>query len=387
MLEGLAETIFKAAGFDVQRNVCVMGYEIDLLVKFGDRTLLIECKQYEKSYLPVKNLIFQWKGKNEVLNADRVILIIYGVDISDEENNLANECGIQILGIKELNEFLSIINDRERLCAEILKVVNLKERDIAETNEKIFKKLIWKTLLSGKSEISEDERFSVFRQALRYRIITNLKEFGSTPKLRENHIDFFENVIKETETKRKLLIFKVRSKLSERIIWDDIKNKIMQLKPFSNEIDSKYLGYMQRIEEGFQEYFDWFTYNKEEMHRKLITERLLGLESDKHAIFRTVQVQEFEAPRIKINHIIFNESAIGDIKILEWILTDLAYDFVDTINEKNNKIKELHWYPASLQETVEYTCRILYEYFGIKRSDKLLDKSLLTSDEFYNIKN
>lgn len=51
-----------------------------------------------------------------------------------------------------------------------------------------------------------------------------------------------------------------------------------------------------------------------------------------------------------------------------------------------NKIKELHWYPASLQETIEYTCRILYEYFGIKRSDKLLDKSLLTSDEFYNIK-
>jgi hypothetical protein len=193
-----------------------------------------------------------------------------------------------------------------KLCADILKVINLKERDIAETNEKIFKKLIWKALLSEKFQVSEEKKFSVFRQALRHRIITNLKEFGSTPKLRESHIDFFENVIKETETKRKLLIFKMRSKLSERIIWDDIKNKIMQLKPFSIEINSKYLGYMQRIEEGFQEYFDWFTSDKEEMHRKLITERLLGLESDKYAIFCTVQ--EFEAPRIKINHIIFGDS-------------------------------------------------------------------------------
>ncbi len=72
MLEELVEMIFKRAGFEVNRNKKILGFEIDNYVSFGDRSIIVECKQYEQSYLPVRNLVLEWKGKNDIIGADGV---------------------------------------------------------------------------------------------------------------------------------------------------------------------------------------------------------------------------------------------------------------------------------------------------------------------------
>ena len=379
MLEDLAEMIFKSAGFEVIRNRYFVGYEIDLMVTFGDRNFIIECKQYEKSYLPVKNLILQWKGKNEIINADGVILIIYGVNITEDEKTLAQSCGIHIWTDERLNSFLRLINDDVALLSEVLKVLELKEKDIAETNERSLKELIWRAVLSNKREVAEEDMYGFFRKALRRRIITNLKEFGSTPQVREKHFHFFENVIKETETKKFLLIFKEKLKLSEKSIWEDIKVKIKELKPFDEETNNKYLAYMKSLERGFIECTKWFYNPLEDFHRKLIFERISSMQAGENALFYSEQKIEQQSISFKNRQIILTESVIKDLKILEWILTDLDYQIVKETDQAG-KIsgRYIYWNPANLEEATDYIVRIFYEYFGVKPEHKLLDKSLIS---------
>jgi len=367
MLENLVENIFKSAGFEVKRNIFLKGFEIDVLVSFGDRTLLVECKQYEKSYLPVTNLILQWKAKNEIIKADGVILVIYGVDISENNLDLAIKYGIQIWSINELDYFLGFINEKEKLCAALLEQLELKERDIAETNASKLKKLIWTSLLSGSPTISDEKKYKVFRTALRSRIITNLKEFGSTAEIRQAHIEFFEKMVKKQEEIKSvwLLIFRstIIHKHSNREIWEDIKGKLKELKPFDEETNLKYIGYMERLEQGFNEYYDWFLEDRMESNRKLLTERILNLVPGEYAIFA---IANRIVMRVCNYEIIFGQSAIKNINILEWILTNRNYEIVNDVSESGATLvgQKLHWYPESAEETVEYLCRILYEYFG-----------------------
>ena len=373
MLEGLVENILKSAGFEVQRNTFLMGFEIDVLASFGDRTILFECKQYERSYLPVKNLIFQWKGKNELIKADCAILVIYGIEISDEDLKLARDCEIQIWGIQELNHFLTLINDKEKLCSGILAKLELKERDIAETNELTLKSIIMETILTGGTSVPEETKSGVFRKALRNRIITNLKEYGSTAEVRAKHIDFFENVIKDIKIK-KVLLFKFKKKLSNKQVWEDITNKLNELKPFDDETNSKYIDYIRRLEEGFQEYEQWFLQDKRYTHQRLIATRISTLGAEE---FAELRISDKESIGVRNEEIKFDESKIKELNILEWILTDLNYQVVEVFDEKKRLTRrELHWYPGNFEETVEYVCRLLYEYYGIQTTDKLIDYSL-----------
>lgn len=372
MLETLVENIFQAAGFDVEKNVYRSGFEIDVLAYFGDRTLIIECKQYEKSYLPVKNLILQWKGKNEIIKADKVIFVIYGIDIKEEEVAMAQDYNIIIWGIRELNYFLGLINNRANLCSQILEFLKLRERDIAETNEILLKKMIAETALSGQKFIPVEYIYKNFRKALRNRIITRLKEFGSSEDVRFNHIQFFENIIK-TKKVEKFLIFSYQSALSNKQIWEDIKKKLIDLNHFEKEINIRYLNYMERLEQGLKEYQDWFFEDIEKTHYRLINFMLANMMTSDLAKIKI----ENETLYIKNGLIVMPESKIKDISILEWILTDQNYKIIFKRDDISNSVKkEIHWYPDSLEETVEYTCRLLHEYFGIKLEDKIIVHNL-----------
>ncbi|MFC1530063.1 restriction endonuclease [Gemmatimonadota bacterium] len=375
MLEEMVENIFSSAGFDVKRNKYYMGYEIDVLASFGDRNIIIECKQYEKSSLTVRNLVLLWKGKNEIINADVVVLMLYGVNVPDEAYTLAEEFNIQIWGMDDLNSLLPLINQKDKLCADLIKKLDIKERDIADIHEKSLKELIWYPALRGR-DITEDMRFERYRKILRDRLITNLKQYGSTPEEREQHVNYFEHVIKETKVK-KVLIFKMKSKLSQRAIWEDTKEKLATTRPFDSEISSKYLGYMKRIEEGYKEYYQWFHDDKSKRHRRLISERLLRLHGGGHAQFKAPAFSQVDVVLARNNEIVLDRSNIQQINILEWILTDKDYEMVERQNEQGTTVyKMLHWYPTTHGETVEYVCRLFHEYFGVSPESPIVDMSL-----------
>lgn len=78
LLEKNIEQILKLSGFNPKRNVIYKGYEIDVYLKYKNVNICIECKQYEKSGLTVRNLIHQWDSKNKELAKK------YGIIIWDE---------------------------------------------------------------------------------------------------------------------------------------------------------------------------------------------------------------------------------------------------------------------------------------------------------------
>lgn len=379
MLEELVAMIFRAAGFEVTKNKYFGGFEVDNYVSFGDRNIIIECKQYEKTYLPVKSLILEWKGKNEIIKADGVLFVIYGVNVTEEEQNLARQCGIRIWGIDEMEDFLPLLNDREKLLHELLNRLDIKERDIAETNEVLLKDVICKAILTGQKNIPEEVIYKIFRRALRYRIITNLKQYGSTASLREKHIQFFENVVKETKT-RKVFIFKFTAKMSQKEIWADTYNKLKSLKPFDEAINSRYIHYMQRLEEGFKQYLKWFNSDPDDRHRKLLYVRLYNRLAEKVSEFYLSDNPE-NSLKVKALDIILDVNKVADLNILEWILTDMAHETKVFFDEKGNIIrKEIHWHHSNFNELLENALRVLYEYFGANPASVILDSSLSYDD-------
>lgn len=87
VLEKNVEYLFKVAGFITQRNIRLANYQIDVLAKFGDRQIVIECKNYQNSNLTVRNIIHQWHSKNEIIKANKILLVIYGVSIKNNDRN------------------------------------------------------------------------------------------------------------------------------------------------------------------------------------------------------------------------------------------------------------------------------------------------------------
>ena len=97
------------------------------------------------------------------------------------------------------------------------------------------------------------------------------------------HLNFFENVVEDTK-KEKFLIFKIKKKMTQKEIWEDTKNKLNTLKPFSDETNSKYLNYMVRLEDGFNEFYNWFIQDEGSKHRKIIYHKLANA-GDKKVTF------------------------------------------------------------------------------------------------------
>nr|NIO37643.1 hypothetical protein [Candidatus Bathyarchaeota archaeon] len=70
LLEKDVARLFKLVGLEPKLNEKIDDYEIDVLVIYRGVRLGIECKQYERSSLTVKNLIHEWDSKNKELKLD-----------------------------------------------------------------------------------------------------------------------------------------------------------------------------------------------------------------------------------------------------------------------------------------------------------------------------
>ena len=70
LLEKNVAKILALSGFKPKMNQIINGYEIDVFFEYCGQKIAIECKQYERSTLAVRNLIHQWDSKNKEINFD-----------------------------------------------------------------------------------------------------------------------------------------------------------------------------------------------------------------------------------------------------------------------------------------------------------------------------
>lgn len=138
LLERNVERLLKLSGFEPRLNTWIRGYEIDVFLKLGEKNIALECKQYERSSLSVRNLIHQWESKKRELELDRIILVLVGSDISSQEYQLAEKFGIIIWGEKKLEYLLdTAIDIGSQNKSNMLVELGLKEELTEEELERM----------------------------------------------------------------------------------------------------------------------------------------------------------------------------------------------------------------------------------------------------------
>ncbi len=136
LLEKNVARLFRLGGFEPELNKKIDDYEIDVFLKYKSIKRGIECKQYERSSLAIRNLIHEWNSKNRELNFDKILLVLVGCKITDKDRNLARKYGITIWDTKKFNElFDEAIEKRGNIKNILLIEAGLGTAD--EIDEKI----------------------------------------------------------------------------------------------------------------------------------------------------------------------------------------------------------------------------------------------------------
>lgn len=132
LLEKNIQRIFNLAGFSTELNKRIHGYEVDVFAEVDGKRVVIECKQYEKGGLNIRNLIHQWSNKNKIIEADRVVIAIYGHEIPKNALSLAKDESIILWNNDGIDEVLDAVIEHKDNAKEYLFGVLCLEEEIFE---------------------------------------------------------------------------------------------------------------------------------------------------------------------------------------------------------------------------------------------------------------
>lgn len=149
LLERDVKRLFSILGFKTITNVRIKGYEVDVLATSKDYKIIIECKQREKSEsLDIRNLIHQWESKNNIIKADKVIIVIYGLKVGYSYKSLGKKLGISIWDTNDFEKYFDFaLKNREKAINFLFKDVKIKtkgkveEEEVSEYQERRGRKL------------------------------------------------------------------------------------------------------------------------------------------------------------------------------------------------------------------------------------------------------
>ncbi|MFB6246059.1 MAG: restriction endonuclease [Candidatus Pacearchaeota archaeon] len=136
-LEQSVANLFKKAGFETEVGNNDHDFEIDVLAKREEFKVVVECKQYDNSYINISSLLHEWRSKGEISEADRTIVVVAGMEIPEKFYTLARNLGIYLIGDEEIHYLLSL--DKEDLKEKLNEKISF---DIEEQiqKEKLAKK-------------------------------------------------------------------------------------------------------------------------------------------------------------------------------------------------------------------------------------------------------
>ena len=190
LLEWFIKRIFQTIGFHATNMASINNNQIDVFVNYNDIKILVQCKQYEKSTPPVKDLIHEWNSKRIEIECDKDLLVLWGYPkIEDSNSNLAKKLKVYLWNDTLITYFFDLILfDIDKAKNEILLNLEINTEEV---------KII---LNSTKADI--EKKFKDFS-------LQNSKLVGL---LKEEILDCFRDV---TLIKRKKF----------EIIWDFLNNK------------------------------------------------------------------------------------------------------------------------------------------------------------------
>ena len=162
-LELAIQHLFKVARFQTERNIFIAKYEIDVKATIGDRTIVIECKNYQNSNLTIRNLIHQWNSKNQLIKAHKVILVLAGMSIKESDQNLASQLDMELWDQDDLTDMFNLSLKPEKLREKLLEKISLRSLTISERYRDEITYLVIKPLLSNYA-LTEESTYRKFNE-------------------------------------------------------------------------------------------------------------------------------------------------------------------------------------------------------------------------------
>ena len=147
-LEWFIKRIFQTVGFYAANKQVIDNNQIDVFVNYNDVKILVQCKQYEKSTPPVKDLIHEWNSKRIAMECDKALLVLWGYKkVEDNELKLAKKLKVYLWNDILITYFFDLIlSDVNKAKNEILLNLEIDNKEIQkfvnsirEDIEKIFK--------------------------------------------------------------------------------------------------------------------------------------------------------------------------------------------------------------------------------------------------------
>lgn len=216
------EKILDLSGFNPTLRADVAGYEIDVLLDYKTLRVAFECKQYEKSNLTVRNLIHEWDGKQREIGVDRVVLVLVGVNIGEDDYELAEKRDITIWDGEDVEELLDrALEGGENIKEEILTKASLESAgEIEEEIERIsenynVRKKIAEKYLRGELGDKEIERYSEINNSEGVLNSLDSRDKQRYAKENEYYGTEFTEVVKEMKE------YEISDKNKARILVDD----------------------------------------------------------------------------------------------------------------------------------------------------------------------
>ena len=370
-LELAVEHIFSVAGFKTTRNVFIAKYEIDVLAEIGDRTVIIECKNYQKSSLTIRNLIHQWNSKNQVIQAHKIIIALAGMPIKEADYDLAAKFDIELWSQEDISEMFNLSLNPDELRKKLIEKVDLRPLTIAERYREEITYLVIKPLLSNHI-VSEEILYGYFNGWLRAHILTELQFTETTAEERANLIKLFEG----NKTKKEFFNL-ITKKRKEVEYWETVYDKLESEDVLSRDRQDYYIKHMDNLIEEYDSQEEFFQSDNYLLKtRKLISSRLQnalllgqgcsftigGMMNSVRVIFTDDNYVE-----IYITHISKTQSGI-----LNWVMTSQC---TPHINDKD-EIFAYKWVCSSLKDATEKIYRIFTEYYVISNNSQLKDAEI-----------
>ena len=369
-LELAVEHIFKVANFNTERNIFIAKYEIDVKATIGDRTIIVECKNYQYSNLTIRNLIHQWNSKNQLIKAHKIILVLAGLSIKDSDYVLASEFDMEIWSQDDITELFNLSLKPDELRERLLNKISLRPITIAERYRDDVTYLVIKPLLSNKT-IEEEKLYWFFNKWLRAHILTELQMVETSKEERAKHIELFEG----SKTKKGFL--NITKKRKEVDYWNTVFDQLTNQEILSQEQQVNYLSYMNDLIEEFSTQKQFF--NSEDYlskAKKLITSRLQNaIYLGEDCSFKISQMQNnVQVSTLDNGAFTIHITQITETQgnVLNWILTS---EYTRLYNELDKSYNYM-WICSSFNETSEKIFRVFTEYYDLSINDSIKDITL-----------
>ncbi|GAI23852.1 unnamed protein product [marine sediment metagenome] len=128
------EGIFKNAEFYTEINTKRFGFESDVYAEKSGIKLIVQCKQHDNSYLNVIEKLFEWEAKGRYAKVNKVILVVSGREIREDEYEKAKELGVCLWNEDLIQELLKL--NKEDLKKELNRLIEFKEEEYKQKEEK-----------------------------------------------------------------------------------------------------------------------------------------------------------------------------------------------------------------------------------------------------------